>query len=70
MNVFLAFCAYMTFIYLPWDIFVKPLAAAPWKSTPNQTSSSIAAIFANVALSPDTIAGMIWSSMALTRSPM
>jgi hypothetical protein len=21
----LAFCAYMTFIYLPWDVFIKPL---------------------------------------------
>ncbi len=26
MNALLLFCAYMTFIYLPWDIFFKPLA--------------------------------------------
>ena len=26
MNLILAFCAYMTFIYLPWDIFIKPVA--------------------------------------------
>ena len=26
MNLLLAFCAYMTFIYLPWDIFIKPVA--------------------------------------------
>lgn len=26
MNLLLAFCAYMTFIYVPWDIFFKPLA--------------------------------------------
>lgn len=26
MNVILLFCAFMTFIYLPWDIFIKPLA--------------------------------------------
>lgn len=26
MNGILLFCLYMTFIYLPWDIFVKPLA--------------------------------------------
>lgn len=25
MNGLLAFCAFMTFIYLPWDVFVKPL---------------------------------------------
>jgi hypothetical protein len=25
MNAILLFCAYMTFIYLPWDIFIKPL---------------------------------------------
>ena len=25
MNGLFAFCAYMTFIYLPWDIFLKPL---------------------------------------------
>lgn len=25
MNGLLAFCVYMTFIYLPWDIFIKPL---------------------------------------------
>ena len=25
MNGLLAFCAYMTFIYLPWDVFIKPL---------------------------------------------
>lgn len=22
----MAFCAFMTFIYLPWDVFIKPLA--------------------------------------------
>ncbi|MDG2420326.1 MAG: hypothetical protein P8N40_01335 [Gammaproteobacteria bacterium] len=26
MNTVMFFCFYMTFIYLPWDIFVKPLA--------------------------------------------
>lgn len=26
MNALMLFCAYMTFIYLPWDIFWKPLA--------------------------------------------
>jgi hypothetical protein len=26
MNGLLLFCTYMTFIYLPWDIFLKPLA--------------------------------------------
>lgn len=26
MNGLLAFCAFMTFIYLPWDVFLKPLA--------------------------------------------
>ena len=26
MNVLLAFCAFMTFFYLPWDFFVKPMA--------------------------------------------
>lgn len=26
MNAVLFFCLYMTFIYLPWDIFVKPIA--------------------------------------------
>tara|TARA_Y100000031_G_scaffold34188_1_gene38247 strand:+ start:509 stop:934 length:426 start_codon:yes stop_codon:yes gene_type:complete len=26
MNGLLFFCGYMTFIYLPWDIFLKPLA--------------------------------------------
>ena len=26
MTGLLVFCAYMTFIYLPWDVFVKPLA--------------------------------------------
>lgn len=25
MNVLLLFCAYMTFIYVPWDLFLKPL---------------------------------------------
>ena len=25
MNAILAFCTYMTFIYLPWDVFIKPL---------------------------------------------
>ena len=25
MNAILFFCAYMTFIYLPWDIFIQPL---------------------------------------------
>ena len=27
MNAILLFCAYMTFIYLPWDVFIKPLGA-------------------------------------------
>ena len=27
MNALLLFCAYMALIYLPWDIFVKPIAA-------------------------------------------
>jgi hypothetical protein len=26
MNLILAFCAYMTLIYLPWDFFIKPVA--------------------------------------------
>lgn len=26
MNLLLGFCAYMTFIYLPYDMFVKPVA--------------------------------------------
>lgn len=26
MNAILLFCAFMTFIYLPWDVFIKPLA--------------------------------------------
>ena len=26
MNALLAFCAYMTFIYVPWDFFFKPVA--------------------------------------------
>lgn len=26
MNGLMLFCAFMTFIYLPWDIFLKPLA--------------------------------------------
>ncbi|MDK1023476.1 MAG: hypothetical protein QGD92_04505 [Gammaproteobacteria bacterium] len=26
MNALMVFCAYMTFIYLPWDLFVKPVA--------------------------------------------
>jgi hypothetical protein len=26
MNALLAFCAFMTFVYLPWDLFVKPMA--------------------------------------------
>jgi hypothetical protein len=26
MNLMFGFCLYMTFIYLPWDIFVKPVA--------------------------------------------
>ncbi len=26
MNAILAFCAYMTFIYMPWDFFIKPVA--------------------------------------------
>jgi hypothetical protein len=25
-NVLMVFCGYMTFIYLPWDLFVKPVA--------------------------------------------
>jgi short-subunit dehydrogenase len=27
MNALLLFCAFMTFIYMPWDFFVKPVAA-------------------------------------------
>jgi short-subunit dehydrogenase len=27
MNAFMVFCAYMTFFYLPWDIFWKPVSA-------------------------------------------
>lgn len=26
MNAVMGFCFFMTFIYLPWDIFIKPLA--------------------------------------------
>ena len=26
MNAVMLFCLYMTFIYLPWDVFIKPLA--------------------------------------------
>jgi hypothetical protein len=26
MNLMFAFCLYMTFIYMPWDIFIKPVA--------------------------------------------
>ena len=26
MNALMLFCAYMTFIYLPWDVFSKPLS--------------------------------------------
>ena len=26
MNVLMLFCAYMTFVYVPWDLFVKPAA--------------------------------------------
>ena len=26
MNAIMLFCFYMTFLYLPWDIFIKPLA--------------------------------------------
>lgn len=26
MNILMVFCAYMAFIYLPWDLFVKPVA--------------------------------------------
>ena len=26
MNAVMLFCAYMTFIHMPWDIFVKPVA--------------------------------------------
>lgn len=26
MNLLLLFCAYMTFVYVPWDLFVKPVA--------------------------------------------
>lgn len=26
MNALMLFCGFMTFIYLPWDIFIKPLA--------------------------------------------
>ena len=28
MNLLLAFCAYMTFIYVPWDFLFKPVAEA------------------------------------------
>jgi len=27
MNAVMVFCAWMTFVYMPWDIFVKPVAA-------------------------------------------
>jgi len=27
MNVLMVFCAYMTFVYVPWDLFFKPVAA-------------------------------------------
>lgn len=27
MNLLMLFCGYMTFFYLPWDLFVKPVAA-------------------------------------------
>lgn len=26
MNALLAFCAFMTFVYMPWDLFIKPVA--------------------------------------------
>ena len=26
MNALMAFCAYMSFVYVPWDLFVKPVA--------------------------------------------
>ena len=26
MNLMFGFCVYMTFIYMPWDIFIKPVA--------------------------------------------
>jgi short-subunit dehydrogenase len=26
MNTVMVFCAYMTFVYMPWDIFIKPVA--------------------------------------------
>ena len=26
MNALMLFCAYMTFIYLPWDVLLKPLS--------------------------------------------
>ncbi len=26
MNILMVFCGYMTFFYLPWDLFVKPVA--------------------------------------------
>src|SRR5262249_18357245 len=26
MNLLMAFCAYMTFIHMPWDLFVKPVS--------------------------------------------
>ena len=26
MNLIMMFCAYMAFIYMPWDLFVKPVA--------------------------------------------
>ena len=27
MNVTMVFCAYMAFVYMPWDIFWKPVSA-------------------------------------------
>ncbi|HZR81408.1 MAG TPA: hypothetical protein VFD92_09970 [Candidatus Binatia bacterium] len=27
MNALLAFCAFMTFVFMPWDVFGKPVAA-------------------------------------------
>jgi len=27
MNLLMVFCAYMTFVYVPWDLFMKPVAA-------------------------------------------
>ena len=26
MNVVFLFCVYMTFVYLPWDVFIKPIS--------------------------------------------